>query len=96
MKTCKTTVQELWTMQAQQVLHSKSCTQSKPRDAENGSTGTIYALFATTKWKLNLFSSMSFKGTQENGNNCTQPVLNHSLIALFECTGETESLVTPI
>lgn len=46
-------------------------------------TGTTYNLFATTKWKLNLFSSMNFRGTQQNGSNCSQPVQNHSLIALF-------------
>lgn len=64
-------------MQAQQV-QTERCTQLKHRDAESGGTGTIYDLFATTKWKLYLFFSMNFKGTQENGNNCTQPVLNQS------------------
>jgi len=92
----RTAIQELWTMEAHQVLCTESCTQPKYRDAENGGTGTIYALFAATKWKLNLSSSMSFKGTQEHGNNCTQPVLNRSLIALFQYAGETQSLVTPM
>ena len=79
----KPAIQGLWTVQAQQVLQTVSCTQPKNRDAESGGTGTIYDLFATTEWKLYLFFSMSFKGTQENGNNCTQSALNDSLIALF-------------